>query len=94
MRALLLAVLLSLLCAQQLALSHQLWHFGDQDQDPAQEQICCHHDALGTVAGAVDAPLVAMDGERPAQFTFQSTALPSVASAALAPSSRGPPALS
>jgi hypothetical protein len=84
---------LALLSAQQLALSHQIWHFGKQDSDPAQEQICCHHDALGTVAGAMDAPVAATAGEPQAEISICFAALPSATTPGLAPSSRGPPAL-
>jgi hypothetical protein len=91
MSALRIFLALALLSAQQLALSHQIWHFDKQGPDPAQEQICYHHDALGTVAGALDAPVAAIASEAPAEISFPFAALPSAAIPALAPSSRGPP---
>jgi hypothetical protein len=84
---------LALLTAQQLALSHQIWHFDKQGLDPAQEQICFQHNALDTVAGAVDAPVAAVAGEPPTAISFRFAAPPSAAAPALAPSSRGPPVL-
>lgn len=91
-RSLRILLALLLLSAQQLALSHQIWHFGKDAPDPAQEQICCHHDALGTVAGALDAPATLLTGAAPTEFSYRSVALPSAAMPGLAPSSRGPPA--
>ena len=87
----LLAILL--LSAQQAALAHQIWHFGDYGSQPAQEQLCGQHDALGTVAGAVDSPCTLLPGDAPADFSFHSVELPSAATPGLAPSSRGPPTL-
>lgn len=88
-RALRILLALALLGAQQLALSHQISHFGKLT--PAQEQICCHHDALGTVAGALDAPAALFAGEATTAFSFASLALPSAATPGLAPRSQGPP---
>lgn len=86
----LLAVLL--LSAQQTAFSHQLWHYLDHGPQPAQEQLCDQHDALGTVAGALDSPAALFAGEPPAEFSFRFVAPLSAAMPGLAPSSRGPPA--
>ena len=91
-RTLRILLALLLLSAQQTALSHQLWHFLDQGSQPAQGQLCGQHDALGTVAGALDAPAALFAGETPTAFSFASLALRSAATPALAPSSRGPPA--
>jgi len=90
LRALLAILLLS---AQQAALSHQIWHFGDHGSQPAEEQLCGQHDALGTVAGALDSPGTLPPGDAPADFSFHSMELPSAATPGPAPSSRGPPAL-
>jgi len=90
-RALRVLLALLLLSAQQLALSHQIWHFGKDAPDPAQEQICGHHDALGTVAGAVDSPPAAALCVAPVEVFFQHATLTPAATPGLAPSSRGPP---
>jgi hypothetical protein len=84
---------LALLSAQQAALSHQLWHLLDHGSQPAQKQLCDQHDALGTVAGALDSPILQLGGVVPANFSLCFIARPLVATPGLAPSSRGPPAL-
>ena len=90
-RALRIVIALALLSAQHAALAHQIWHLGDQGKLPAQNQLCSQHDALGTVAGALDCPLMPMLGETPAEFLFRSTEQPAADLPGLAPSSRGPP---
>ena len=92
MRALRILLALALLGAQQLALSHQIWHAGKDGSQPAQKQLCAQHDALGAVAGALDTPPVAFAGESPATSSIVCLALPSASTPGLAPSSRGPPA--
>ena len=82
---------LALLNAQHAALAHQLWHLGDHGAPPAQNQLCDQHHALGTVAGALDCPLVQLSGEVPPDFLYRCIALPTVTTPGLAPSSRGPP---
>jgi hypothetical protein len=82
----------ALLCAQQAALSHELWHLLDQGSQPAQQQLCGQHDALGTVAGAVDTAVPVFADERPSAPEYRSIVLPEANSPGLAPSSRGPPA--
>lgn len=89
LRVLLAAALLS---AQHAALAHGLWHSVDQKSQPAQKQLCGQHDALGTVAGAVNCIAVASLSEAPAISAFFIVALPAARAPALAPSSRGPPA--
>ena len=84
---------LALLNAQHAALAHQIWHLGDHGTQPAQNQLCDQHDALGTVAGAVDGPIALFAGEAPSDFLPRSAALPSATTPGLAPSSRGPPTL-
>jgi len=90
LRVLLAAALLS---AQHAALAHQIWHSVDQKSQPAQKQLCGQHDALGTVAGAVDSGTVATPAELPPAFAVRSVTVPEARSPGLAPSSRGPPAL-
>ena len=89
LRVLLAAALLS---AQHAALAHGMWHSVDQKSQPAQKQLCGQHDALGTVAGAVNSIAVASSAEAPAVPAFFIVALPAAKSPGLAPSSRGPPA--
>jgi hypothetical protein len=45
---------IALLVAQHAALGHQIWHLGKQDSQPAQSLLCEQHQALATVAGALD----------------------------------------
>jgi hypothetical protein len=92
-RALRIIVALALLSAQQAALSHQLWHLLDHGAGSTQEQLCDQHEALGTVAGALDAPVLPVIGQTPANFSHCFVALPAAKTPGLAPSSRGPPAL-
>jgi hypothetical protein len=90
-RALRILFALALLSAQQAALAHGIWHLGDHSTQPAQKQLCDQHEALGTVAGAVDCPIAAAVGDVPPDFIRCFVALPAVATPGLAPSSRGPP---
>jgi hypothetical protein len=92
-RSLRILLALALLGAQQLALSHQIWHIGKHDSQPVQERLCDQHAALDTVAGALDAPAVAFTSEAPADIADLFVALPAAAAPGLAPSSRGPPTL-
>ena len=96
---------LLLLCAQQGALTHEIWHFakagphagfvGDhKGSESKKNRLCDLHSALGTVLGAVTgvvaaAPLVA--APQPALIASKS---PAAGVSLLAPPSRGPPALS
>jgi len=92
LRVLLLA--LALLAAQQSALAHGVWHAAGAAQSQQQDNnLCKLHDALGTVAGALDAlppgtPLCALDAS---PFVFVDIAPPT--GVAPVPSSRDPPAL-
>ena len=92
-RALRILLALALLSAQQLALSHQIWHVGDHSSQPSQKQLCEHHDALGTVFGALDAPIPLLAAHATTSLSFQSLEPPSASRPGLAPSSRDPPAL-
>jgi hypothetical protein len=91
-RTLRLILALALLSAQHAALAHQIWHSGDGKTQPAQKQLCGQHDALSTVAGAVDGPLTLAVACAPADFSNCFIVLPAATSPGLAPSSRGPPA--
>ena len=93
MRALRIFIALALLSAQHAALAHQIWHLGDQGKLPAQNQLCSQHEALGTVAGALDCPLLPSPGEAQENFLYCFLALPAATTLGLAPSSRGPPTL-
>lgn len=90
LRVLLAAALLS---AQNAALAHGIWHFGDGKSQPAQKQLCGQHEALASVAGALDSPALPLAPASPERFSPGCTAIPEVARLGLAPSSRGPPAL-
>ena len=92
-RTLRILLALLLLGAQQLALAHQLWHVGKHGPQPVQEQLCDQHEALGTVAGAVDAAAPPPADDAADFFPIATAALPAAATRAPAPSSRGPPAL-
>jgi hypothetical protein len=91
-RSLRILLAFALLGAQQLALAHQIWHVGKHGPLPAQEQLCDQHEALATVAGAVDAPAALLAGTTSADLSIQPAALAAAASPGFAPSSRGPPA--
>ena len=93
-RALRVFLALALLSAQQAALSHELWHVGKHGTQPAQKLLCDKHDALGTVAGALDSPAVPVACDCPADFSVSALAHPAACRPGLAPSSRGPPSLS
>ena len=91
LRVLLLA--LALLAAQQSALAHGVWHAAGAGQSQQQDKLCPLHDALGTVAGALDAvppktPILTLQdqafGSLPSDMPWLE--LPR-------PSSRGPPSV-
>ena len=91
-RSLRILLALALLSAQQAALSHQIWHFGDHGSQPAQEQLV--RPARGARHGRWRPGLRRLSlfaGEAPADFAYLSVALPAAATPGLAPSSRGPP---
>ena len=90
LRVLLLA--LALLGAQQSALAHDVWHAAGAGQSQQQDRLCPLHDALGTVVGALDAPLA---GPLLLKLEIQKCAFEpgnELFLAAPRPSSRGPPA--
>jgi hypothetical protein len=91
LRVLLLAV--ALLAAQQSALAHDVWHAAGAAQGQQQNNLCKLHDALGTVAGALDAsptavPLCTL--QESGYVLFDAVA---PERAAVVPSSRDPPQL-
>jgi hypothetical protein len=92
---------LLLLCAQQGAITHQIWHatpgpHAQSEQkapDSNKNRLCDLHASLGTVLGAVNAVVAAAPLDASSQFCFIAAA-PSAASVSpLAPLSRGPPQL-
>ena len=91
LRILLLA--LALLAAQQSALAHGVWHAAGAGQGQQQDKLCPLHDALGTVAGALDAPLAGPFLLKLEIQKLQSKSGNELFLAAPLPSSRGPPAL-
>ncbi len=84
---------LMLLCAQQLALAHQVWHLGDKSGQPAQQQLCDKHDAFGTVGGALHGAAMALLGEEAVFFAVRPACVLAASTPGLAPASRGPPSL-
>ena len=84
---------LLLLNAQHAALAHQAWHAGDKSGPPSQQQLCDMHEALGTVAGALDCAGIAPVAVAPAGFFVSRADLAAVCTPGRAPSSRGPPVL-
>ena len=93
-RALRILLALLLLSAQQAALSHAVSHL-DESRLPAEQRLLCdQHDALGTVAGALDCAVPPLTGLVSPVAVFTAAHLPAISTAGLAPSSRGPPTLS
>ena len=93
-RALAILLALLLLNAQHAALSHQIAHLANHGLPPAEQQLCGQHDALGTVAGALDGVLPEFDLPGAPQCASVIADLPAANLCGLAPSSRGPPSLS
>jgi hypothetical protein len=92
-RTLRILLALLLLSAQHAALSHAVSHLNERGLPDEQKLLCDQHDALGTVAGALDCthpPLAAVAPPVPVSFIAN---LPSASTPGLAPSSRGPPSL-
>lgn len=88
-----LLLVFALLAAQHSAAAHDVWHAAGAAQGQQQDNLCKLHDALGTVAGALDAtaaatPLCALQDE---VLPFAAHIAPCLRPAL--PSSRGPPAL-
>ncbi len=92
-RALRIFIAFALLSAQHAALSHGVFHLDKRGLPAEQKQLCDKHDALGTVAGALDcAPLLPVAVALPVPASFVAD-LPAASTPGLAPSSRGPPSL-
>lgn len=90
-RALRILLALMLLCAQQLALAHRVWHLGDRSGQPAQQQLCDKHEALGTVGGALHCTAIALVAHAPGGFAVSCACLPAASTPGFIPTSRGPP---
>ena len=95
---------LLLLCAQQGALTHEIWHFakagphagfvGDhKGSESKKNRLCDMHSALGTVLGAVNAVIAAAPLDTSRQYCFIAAASLAASVSQLAPFSRGPPLL-
>ena len=107
MRLLRFLLALALLGAQQLALSHQIWHLGagaaqaaagsaaggDRGAPAPQERLCDLHASLGAVLGALDCAAHSAPIAATAEVPFGFVELPAAATPAPRPASRGPPAL-
>jgi len=96
---------LLLLCAQQGALTHEIWHFakagpqagfvGDhKGSESKKNRLCDLHSALGTVLGAVTGVVAAAPPVAASQPALTASESPAASLSLLAPPSRGPPALS
>ncbi len=96
---------LLLLCAQQGALTHEIWHFakaspqagfvGDhKGSESKKNRLCDLHSALGTVLGAVTGVVAVAPPAAAPQRSFIASESPAASVSLLAPPSRGPPALS
>ncbi|HEX5477822.1 MAG TPA: hypothetical protein VFX09_08200 [Burkholderiales bacterium] len=104
-RVLLVAVFLF---AQASALAHQVWHLGsgslsavpvvsasqDVHKAVSGNPLCEQHEALGTVLGGLSSSIVLACTADVSPVHFFAPAASVASIAALAPSSRGPPALS
>ena len=96
---------LLLLCAQQGAITHEIWHFakasphagfvGDhKGPESKKNRLCDLHSALGTVLGAVATIAAPAPLDSCTEFSFLAAASRAASISLLAPFSRGPPALS
>jgi len=88
-----LLIAIALLTAQQAALAHQVWHLGKQDSQPAQNLLCEQHQALATVAGALDCASADFAVHAPDDTFHPFAELRAAVLPPLAPLSRGPPSL-
>jgi len=93
---------LLLLCAQQGAITHEIWHAAatshtqseQKAPDSNKNRLCDLHASLGTVLGAVNAVIATAPLDTSSQYSFNAAASPAASVSLLAPPSRGPPALS
>src|SRR6267378_3597308 len=93
---------LLLLCAQQGAITHEIWHAatssahaqtGHKAPDSSKNRLCDLHASLGTVLGAVSAVIAAAPLDTSSQHCFITAASQAASVSLLAPFSRGPPQL-
>ena len=93
---------LLLLCAQQGAITHEIWHAATSSHaqseqkapDSNKNRLCDLHASLGTVLGAVTGVVAAAPPAAASQPSFIASESPAASVSLLAPASRGPPALS
>jgi hypothetical protein len=93
---------LLLLCAQQGAITHEIWHAATNSHaqseqkapDSNKNRLCDLHSALGTVLGAVATIASPAPLDSCTEFSFLASESPAASVSLLAPASRGPPALS
>jgi hypothetical protein len=90
-RAARLLIALALLVAQQAALGHEIWHLGEQDSQPAQSPLCEQHQALATVAGALDCALPDLPVVATRDAPLRFVARPCAPARRVAATSRSPP---
>jgi hypothetical protein len=97
-----LAFALLLLCAQQGAITHEIWHAAATSHTPSEQKapdsnknrLCDLHASLGTVLGALNVVIVAAPLDTSNQYCFNAVVSLAASVSLLAPASRGPPALS
>ena len=93
---------LLLLCAQQGAITHEIWHAATSSHaqseqkapDSNKNRLCDLHSALGTVLGAVATIASPAPLDSCTEFSFLAAASRAASVSLLAPFTRGPPALS
>ena len=93
---------LLLLCAQQGAVTHEIWHAATSSHaqseqkapDSNKNRLCDLHSALGTVLGAVATIASSAPLDSCTEFSFLAAASRAASVSLLVPFSRGPPALS
>jgi len=93
---------LLLLCAQQGAITHEIWHAAatshtqseQKAPDSNKNRLCDLHSALGTVLGAVATIASPAPLDSCTAFSFLASESPAASVSLLAPPSRGPPAFS
>src|SRR6266852_8376253 len=94
-------VALLLLCAQQGAITHEIWHAasssahaqsGHKAPDSSKNRLCDLHASLGTVLGAVTGVVAAAPPVAAPQPALIASESPAASVSLLAPPSRVPPA--
>jgi hypothetical protein len=92
---------LLLLCAQQGAITHEIWHAAtslhaqseQKAPDSNKNRLCDLHSALGTVLGTVTGVVAAAPPPESTHTCVAVAELPAASVSLLVPSSRGPPPL-